>query len=83
MTFLTMVLCIDGEIKKMTLVSLNDQEAINLGYGDFSNETIFLNLSTIKFNGLSYDKIKESPINKVKIKKVNEEKIIRKTNRKK
>lgn len=81
--FLTMVLCIDGEIKKMTLVSLNDQEAINLGYGDFSNETIFLNLSTIKFNGLSYDKIKESPINKVKIKKVNEEKIIRKNKQKK
>lgn len=81
--FLVMILSIDGKLRKMTLVSVNDQEAINLGYGNYSNETVFLNLSTIKYNGLSYDKVKESPINKVKTKKINEEKIVKKNRQKK
>ena len=69
--------------RSMSLGCVNSNEAIILGYGDDSNSTVFLNLSTIKFNGLTFVKIKESPLNKVKEKRVNEEKIQKKNHKKK
>lgn len=81
--FLTMKFYAYGAMKKVTLINLNSQESIALGYGNYSNETVFLNLSTIKYCGISYDKVKESPLNKVKVKKVNEEKINKKIKQKK
>lgn len=81
--FLTMVFSIYGKEKKISLINLNSQESIALGYGNYSNETVSLNLSTIKYCGISYDKVKESPLNKVKVKKVNEEKINKKMKQKK
>lgn len=81
--FLTMKFYAYGVMRKITLINLNSQESIALGYGNYSNETVFLNLSTIKYCGISYDKVKESPLNKVKVKKVNEEKINKKIKQKK
>lgn len=81
--FLIMKFSVYGKERKVTLINLNSQESIALGYGKYSNETVFLNLSTVKYCGISYDKVKESPLNKVKVKKVNEEKINKKLKQKK
>lgn len=62
---------------------VNSNEGIVLGYGDESNSTIFLSLSTIKYCGMTFVKIKESPLNKVKEKKEKSEKMLKKEHKKK
>ena len=67
----------------VTLGIVNSKEAIALGYGAQSNDTVILNLSNIRYCGLSFMKVKESSLNKVKVKKVDEEKIRRREHKKK
>ena len=62
---------------------VNSNEGIILGYGNDSNSTIFLSLSTIKYCGMTFVKIKESPLNKVKEKKEKSEKMLKREHKKK
>ena len=80
---LVMILTRNFKKRMVTLGIVNSKEAIALGYGAQSNDTVILNLSNIRYCGLSFMKVKESSLNKVKVKKVDEEKIRRREHKKK
>ncbi len=80
---LVMILYRNFKKRTITLGIINSKEAIALGYGRNSNDTVILNLSNIRYAGMNFFKVKESSLNKVKEKKVNEEKIRKREHKKK
>lgn len=81
--YIKMILIRKGTKRVVTLGIVNSREAIALGYGANSNDTVTLNLSNIRYSGMSFDKVKESSVNKVKVKKIDEEKLRQKEHKKK
>ena len=81
--YLMMILQRNCTKRFVTAGVINNKEAIALGYGTESYDTISLHLSNIKYCGMSFYKVRESSLNKEKVKKVNTEREARREQKKK